>query len=318
MKIRINGRECAVHQNAISRYVIYSAATAEEREALVELEEEGLSLPTVRPLAAGILPAASESGIALRAKIPCKLSVEFPQEGVLPVFLFLYEPEVAPEGEGVRYFAPGEYAVEELRLSSNETLYLAEGAVLHAHLCVENAENVTVCGRGILDLEGDYSEKRRRMTRFYNSSGITVRDVTLTGSHGWCCAFWGCDNVLMDGANVMTWLVCGDGVDLIGCHDAEVRNCFFRTADDCVAIKATDYCGEAGLRDVYNVWVHHCVCWNAKPGNGIEIGFETRCDEIRNVVFSDIDLIHCEHEGWQSGGAITIHNGDRARIHDIV
>ena len=37
-----------------------------------------------------------------------------------------------------------------------------------------------------------------------------------------------------------------------------------------------------------------------------------------NIEFSDIDIIHCEHEGWQSGSAISIHNGDRAKIHDIV
>ena len=319
MNIQINGQPCVVRQNAISRYVIYSASMLSEKEARVEIELEGVqAAPTVRPLSSGIQSTIKDGRISFTAKIPCKLSVEFSEEESLPLFLFLYEPEVKPAGENVRYFAPGEYAMDELVVSSNETIYLAEGAVVHAHLQVVDAENVTICGRGIFDLEGDYSTKRRRMTHFYNSKGITVRDVTFTGSHGWCCAFWGCSNILMDSVNVMTWMMCGDGVDIVGCHDVEVGNCFFRTADDCIAVKATDYRGEAGLQDVYNVTFHHCVCWNAKPGNGIEIGFETRCDEIRDVTFSDIDLIHCEHEGWQSGGAITIHNGDRARIHNII
>lgn len=318
MKVQINGRPCAVHQNPIARYVIYSAAVSSEQQALVEIELDGVkTAPTVRPLSAGVRATVSEGKVTLTAKIPCKLSVEFSEKELLPLFLFLYEPEVKPVGENVRYFAPGEYAMDELVVSSNETVYLAEGAIVHAHLNVVDAENVTICGRGIFDLEGDYSTKRRRMTHFYNSRGITVRDVTFTGSHGWCCAFWGCSNILMDSVNVMTWMMCGDGVDIVGCHDVEVGGCFFRTADDCIAVKATDYRGEAGLQDVYNVTFHHCVCWNAQPGNGIEIGFETRCDEIRDVTFSDIDLIHCEHEGWQSGGAITIHNGDRARIHQI-
>ena len=39
---------------------------------------------------------------------------------------------------------------------------------------------------------------------------------------------------------------------------------------------------------------------------------------LRISAFRIIDLIHCEHEGWQSGASIAIHNGDRARIHDVV
>ena len=37
-----------------------------------------------------------------------------------------------------------------------------------------------------------------------------------------------------------------------------------------------------------------------------------------NIEFSDIDLIHVEQPGWQACGCITIHNGDRARVHDVV
>ena len=318
MQITINGKICSVHQNEIAHYVIYSAKSAQETSAKVEiLLDSSVKASVIRPLSAGILPTVTAEKIAFEAPVPCKLSLE-PDGNTQPIFFFLYAPEAVPEGENVRYYAAGEYTVDQLELHSNETLYLAEGAVLHAHLAAIGTENVTVCGRGIVDLAGDYSKKNRRMTHFYESKNLTVRDVTMTGSHGWCCAMWGCENVLIENVNIMTWLMCGDGVDVVGSHDVTVKNCFFRTADDCVAIKATDYCGAAGLQNVYNVTVKDCICWNAQPGNGIEIGFETRCDEMYNIEFSNIDLIHCEHEGWQSGGAITIHNGDRAKIHDVI
>ena len=67
-----------------------------------------------------------------------------------------------------------------------------------------------------------------------------------------------------------------------------------------------------------NILVEHCVLWNAEPGNAVEIGYEVRCDEISDITFRDLDIVHCEYEGNQSGGVLTIHNADRAHIHDIV
>ncbi len=319
MEIYINSKRADALHNNISDFVIYSASCESEKKAEIRiLLESEVKEAVIRPLSSGISPSVNGKEIVFEAHIPCKLSLEFPNAERLPIFLFLYEPEEVPQGENVRRFEPGEYTVDELQLNSNEVLYLAAGAVVHAHLNVSGAENVTVCGRGIFDLEGDYTTKHRRMARFYECKNLTIRDVTLEGPKGWSCALLGCENVLIDNVNIMSWYVCGDGVDVVGSHDVTVQNCFIRTEDDCVSVKATDYCGPAGLQNVYNVKISNCVFWNAQPGNAIEIGFETRCDEMYDIEFSDIDIIHCEHEGWQSGSAISIHNGDRAKIHDIV
>lgn len=66
------------------------------------------------------------------------------------------------------------------------------------------------------------------------------------------------------------------------------------------------------------VHVHGCTLWNAEPGNALEIGYELRCNEVSDIVFSDCDIIHCEYEGNQSGGVLTIHNADRANVHNIL
>jgi hypothetical protein len=57
------------------------------------------------------------------------------------------------------------------------------------------------------------------------------------------------------------------------------------------------------------------VLWNGIWGNGLEIGFETRVDSIKNITFRNCDIVHAESE-WE-GAAISIHNGDRAIISDI-
>ena len=319
MEIFINGKRCDIHTNKISSYVIYSASELDSRCADIRISLDGdAGCVTVRPKSRGIVPSCNANEITLCAPVPSKLSVEFEGSDRLPIFLFLYEPNTPVERtDNVRYYAKGEYFENELRLSSGEVLYLEEGAVLHAHILADDVENITVCGRGIIDLDG-YSEPKRRLALIRNCKNITFRDVTFSGANGWCLPFFGCEGILVDGVNIMTWLMCGDGVDIVGSHDAEVKNCFICANDDCVAIKSTDYCGPQGLGDVYNVRVHDCVMWNQIYGNGIEIGFETRCEEIYNVEFSDIDLIHVEQPGWQACGCITIHNGDRARVHDVV
>jgi hypothetical protein len=62
-----------------------------------------------------------------------------------------------------------------------------------------------------------------------------------------------------------------------------------------------------------DIEITNCVLWNDSGGQGFEIGFELRVDTIRGITFRDSDIIHV-----MGGGAFTIHNGDRARIEDLL
>jgi hypothetical protein len=117
----------------------------------------------------------------------------------------------------------------------------------------------------------------------------------------------------------MGWVVTSDGIDVVGSRDTVVEDCFLRDNDDCVAVKAVDYNAAREqlrgdwLRDVVNLRVRRCVCYNDSAGNALEIGFETRCESIRDIVFEDIDIIGAHG----NGGVFTIHNGDRATVSDV-
>ena len=113
-------------------------------------------------------------------------------------------------------------------------------------------------------------------------------------------------------------MVTGDGIDIVGCENVTIENCFIRACDDCICIKACPLPSPAACCNVKNVHVHGCTLWNAEPGNALEIGYELRCNEVSDIVFSDCDIIHCEYEGNQSGGVLTIHNADRANVHNIL
>jgi hypothetical protein len=88
--------------------------------------------------------------------------------------------------------------------------------------------------------------------------------------------------------------------------------------DDCIAVKAVGYFDERGKKNVKNIHASDCVFWKLACGNAVEIGYETSCDEISGIIFEDIDVIHSQYEGWQSGGVFTIHNGDRAHVKNVI
>ncbi len=328
MKVFVNNLEVAVYEKPLAYFAIASGTKGENAAKVTIVTDEEWKNVTVRPLSANISPKAGTK-ISFEAKLPCKLSVEPEgEERLKPIFLFLYEykePHIPEDGE--IYFPRGEHFPKYIELGSNQTLYIDEGATVHAKIHSECAENIKIIGRGILDAENVEYEGLsvfegipHRPNRFIRCKNIQIEDVTTVGSEGlWNIVLLNCKNVLISGVNAMSWRMCGDGIDICGCEDVEVEGCFMHTNDDCVAIKAVELDGRAeGCADVRNVYVHNCVMWKQKCGNAIEIGFETRCEEITNVRFEDITVIHAEYEGFQSGGVITIHNGDRAHIHNIL
>ncbi|MBC8079023.1 MAG: hypothetical protein H7X86_01670 [Gorillibacterium sp.] len=255
---------------------------------------------------------------------PLKMSIEFDNDIRKPLFLLInpVESSAIPDRNdpAVRYYAAGQvYHEGKIELRSNETIYIEEGAIVYGVIESENSDNITIRGRGILNgstwsREGEMREQR--FIRLTNCWNVRIEGITLVDGPCWHLVPVGCANVRIDNLNIITFVGGGDGIDIVGCQDVVVRNCFIRSKDDCVAIKT--YNGsEASSRNVRNILITGCVFWNAEWGNAFEIGYETTCEEITNIWLEDTDIIRCEFEGYQSGGTFTIHNGDRALIHDV-
>ncbi len=92
--------------------------------------------------------------------------------------------------------------------------------------------------------------------------------------------------------------------------------CFVRTKDDCIATKSVEY--DWGVNsvghDVRDIMVKNSVLWNGGWGKAIEIGFESRTESFRDIVFRDIDIIHVQG----GDGVLSIENGDRATISNVL
>ncbi len=52
--------------------------------------------------------------------------------------------------------------------------------------------------------------------------------------------------------------------------------------------------------------------WNAEWGNALEVGFELRTPQVKNILWRDCDIIRVER-----GAVFSIHNGDFASVEDV-
>ncbi len=324
--LRINGEEVFVYHCPVASVASVDADTAVRVEIRPAFPFERVR---VRPLSRGIVPEVGEGVIRFSAPpgtlgAPTLLSIELDDELRRPLFLFVNPPEEDPPQpgqDGVLYLEGGRvHDLGRIELQSGQTLYLAGGAVLRGNIVAREAKNIAIHGRGIIDgsLHTYQTAHRERLVHLIACDEVTVEGVLLLDGRTWQVMPAGCEDVTIRNVKIVSGSDSDDGIDLVGCRRALVDGCFIRTKDDCIAIKGFANYHERGGLPVRDIEVRNSVFWNAEWGNALEIGYETRVDSISHVRFHNCDVIRCEAERYGSGGVLTIHNGDRATVSDVL
>ncbi len=270
----------------------------------------------VRPKRYGV--EASVEGATVRCTLPGPGYWSIEPEGGPPLYLFAELPETdVPDRADprVRWIEAGRvHDLGLIELRSGETLYLEAGAIVRGTAQAVEAENVRVCGRGILDAR-HLPKGEPRMMLFDRCQNVRLEGITLVGPPSWMVVLGACEGAVVEGIKEIGWHVSSDGVDICGSRAVRVANCFLRNNDDCIAVKA---CGHPGdplrfARDVEDVLVDGCTLYNDRAGNAMEVGFETRTASMRDIRFRNIDVIAAH--GF--GAVFSIHAGDRAEISNV-
>jgi len=233
---------------------------------------------------------------------------------------------------GVLRIPPGRYQTGSLRLKSDMTLYLDHGAILKGSsnpelhtmrgtylyfLLGENLSNVTLAGPGTIDANGGATraawEKKLgqekvpgRALLFLDSKNVQVRDVTIRDSYSWNVHVVECDDVVIDNVKVLSNLTHGngDGLDLDGCVNVKVSDCFLYCEDDAISPKAS-----WSHRTPENYQVRDCILWS-QCATGIRLGDETDSPAFRDMSFENIDIL-------RANTMLRIYNYDGAELHGI-
>lgn len=220
---------------------------------------------------------------------------------------------VNPDDPDVLYFGPGIHRPGKLTLEDDQVVFIDAGAVVHTAIEAEDKRNIRILGHGILDnSEFQRQDPRYKRTptcvRLFRSTNVEIRGVIFRDACEWTVTTYHCENVVIDNAKTIgMWRYNSDGFDLVNSRNVIISNSFLRCFDDCVVLKGfPDYSDW----NVENVLVVGCVLW-CDWGRALEIGAETVAKEIRNVLFSDCDIIRSTHM------AMDIQNSGTAHIHGV-
>jgi len=278
-----------------------------------------------------ISPAHQLTYAADSWKLQCRIPRPVPGlmvagDDMRPLFLFPCPPEPPqpnPEDPLVQFFRAGTiHEAGEITIPSGGSVYIEGGAVVRGCIRATEAENVSILGRGILDgrfAPWEKEEVYRQAMIFDRCRDIRVEGITSIHPRLMTTVIGGSSHAKVTGLHALGEMLSTDGVDIIGSTDVVVEDSFFAINDDCIALKSANwsYTPADGIGEwrmnVERVHVHGCTVLNRGSSAAFEIGHETSCDEIAQVVFENCDVLAKHGHGAVFG----LHNFGRSRIHDI-
>ena len=341
--LRIDGRQVPVHacrvsampfnqvwpgyqrppdQTELAGFASWSMMNTTSQVSVEIVAKRACTNVVVRPSSRMIKAKLDQDGHTIRFTLasPGQFTVECDGfHNVLHLFADSPEQETVPvpaqaggDAARVRYFGPGVHHPGKIQLGAGQTLYVAEGAVVHTCIDVRNASNVRILGRGIIDSSEYDRDKGGGCIRLTDCTNVKIDGLILRDPDVWCLSAFGCRNLEIANVKLVgLWRYNADGLDICNSEDVVIRNSFVRAFDDAIVLKGLNW-GPNGFQDrpVKNVRVRDMVLW-CDWGRALEIGAETSAPEIADVRFSNSDIIRTTHI------AMDIQCGDRALVHNI-
>jgi polygalacturonase len=226
----------------------------------------------------------------------------------------------------------GTYLAGTIRLKSNVTLNIGEGATLlgspdlsdypelvggiasyndlflrHSLLYAENEHDISIIGPGTIDGQGSRfpvvtMEKPHRyknrpyILRMIGCKNVRVEQVRMQNSAMWMQHYLGCENLTLCGLKVYNH--CNknnDMVDVDGCRNVLISDCTADTDDDAITLKSTSALA------CENIAIQNCLV--SSHCNAVKCGTES-IGGFKNIVISNIVITPSRHPTKISGDLV--------------
>lgn len=250
----------------------------------------------IRPKSRNIIGKVNGTELTFTISGPQKLYVEINDLPHLAIFANPLETDVPKKNDtGIIFYAPGSYNVGTMNLKSNQTIYIAGGAVVNADIRGTDVKNIKIIGRGILN--GN--------VRISASSIIEVNGIFIRNTQGWCNTITNCHHTIYNNVKVFSYkTVWGiDGIDPVSCKDFLINDCFIRTRDDCISIKSEKGSASFPIKDINtdSIRVLNCLLVGWQHADGITLGFELQGGKVQNVLAKNCDILSSRGQGRTGG-----------------
>lgn len=270
---------------------------------------------------------------------PRKVSVEFDGDRWNNLFLFADETDTNvpdKDDDNVLWYGPGVHEVGKIELQSGQTLYLHPDALVYGYVIASDAQNVRICGRGILDGSKenmDYGEGKVRYSQLLlvNCSDVTVEDLVFRNTPTWNIVTVGCDNIHFDGIKEIGSNANSDGFDIVSSSNILIENTMQRNKDDNISVKAIDLeVNTSGLLDglrgnkierlnvteSHNIRMRNCVLW-ADEAHNMLIGPDVNGTAVSGIYFENIDVLQNRQNDDVYPGVMAVMIADQGVYSDI-
>ena len=248
---------------------------------------------------------------------PENVSVEFDGNITDNLLVFTSKPTVSKEdaekaakaqGRNFRYYAPGLYTDETIKVPSNTTVYLDGGSYFLGTFAIEDTENVSILGRGIARPQNGYEG-----CHIHRSKNVLIDGLVLN-----TCPIGASSNVTLHDVRSISHPQWGDGLNVFGgSSDILFDRVFCRNSDDCTTAYATRKGFNGSVR---NVRMTNSTLW-ADVAHPIFIGLHGNPavgDSIVNLKYDNIDIICQAEPQVDYQGCLAINCGDGNYVKDVM
>ena len=247
---------------------------------------------------------------------PENVSVEFDGNITDNLLLFTSRPpitekeaeaEARKQGRHFVSYAPGYYTEDIIAIPSNTTVYLAGGSYFTGSFTIEDAENVSIVGRGVARPINGYEGCHVHRSKNVGIDGLIVNTCPVGGS----------DGVTLHDVRCISHPSWGDGLNVFASSNVLYDRVFCRTSDDCTTAYATRK-GFTG--SVRNVRMRNSTLW-ADVAHPIFIGLHgnpAKPDSIVGLVYENIDIICQSEPQVDYQGCMAINCGDDNYVKDVL
>ncbi len=288
------------------------------------------------------------TSISFSVDSACQLSIELDDDMMSNLQLFVNPIEKnipSKDDSNVMYFKAGVHTAENsdyitttkggvptISVPKNTTVYLEGGAIVKASIvCQSRSDNITICGRGILDIFDRNAATSDRAAneainggeypcgiKILNCDNVKLEGIIIRNSCSYAVMGTGNNNVEIDNLKIFTSTFNGDGIDFMAASNVTLKNCFVRSWDDSIAVYATRWSGFGDSRN----WKVSNMVLISDSAHAINIGSHgsqnpSDRDQICDITFKDIDVLDASGATGQWSGAIAFTVGDENYVHDI-
>ncbi len=321
--VRVNGKSVGVYSDKNTWSKAINFATFEMREgSTVDVEVTPLftfKKYSILPDKYGI--KSNRSGNSIHFKLSdsqAKLSFVFEdnyKNTTLHLFANPIDDNAPTEStEDIIYFGPGyHFLTETIQPKNNQTVYIANGAVVNGGIYIGDKENVNVCGSGVL-VRDEGSQSGWRGIRVIDSKDVNISGVTVNINKS---AEWSTEIRRSADVNINNYKVVSpqwastDAIDIVNSQRITVEDCFLRATDDTITLKGLDWdkTDISTLKpSIKTIKVKSSILWN-ECNNAMVVGEETFAKGYEDIIFEDIDVIFSYDDGNAHGNLL-----DRAAI----